>query len=83
MYIEAACFFTDAKAFYRKWLADVRDAQEAGGTGQLPMFAPLAAMGPKIGAFDGGPAWADAGAALLPINQSSSVDVPAQCGKNR
>jgi alpha-L-rhamnosidase len=56
VFIEAACFFVDARHFYRKWLADVRDGQDAGGSGQFPQFAPVI-----MGGFDGGPAWSDAG----------------------
>ena len=54
---KTACFFVDARRFYRKWLADMRDKQDADGSGQFPQFAPVAAMPGS----DGGPGWSDAG----------------------
>jgi alpha-L-rhamnosidase len=42
------------KAFFAKWLQDLRDAQRPDG--QFPMVAPL-----KVAEDDGGPGWAEAG----------------------
>ena len=54
---KTACFFVDARRFYRKWLADMRDKQDVDGSGQFPQFAPVA----RMGGSDGGPGWSDAG----------------------
>ena len=56
VYVHTACFFTDARAFFHKWLADLRDGQAP--TGEYPQFVPKAQVKTAI---DGGPAWADAG----------------------
>ena len=76
VFIEAACFFVDARRFYCKWLADVRDGQAAGGSGQFPQFAPTVMAG-----FDGGPAWSDAGQHRIYLS-SATEDRPSHTARH-
>ena len=56
VFASTALFNADAAPFYRKWLADVRDTQNAAGA--IPGLAPTSHLPGDWG--DGGPGWADA-----------------------
>jgi alpha-L-rhamnosidase len=58
VFARTACFNMDVAAFFRKWLADLRDAQRPSGS--MPHVAPRTGLGEH-----GGPAWADA-AVIVP-----------------
>lgn len=56
VFLRTACFNSDVRGFFRKWLRDLRDTQAPNGA--IPPFIP------SLNVFnlesDGGPAWADA-----------------------
>ena len=58
VFIRTASFFMDVRAFFHKWLQDMRDAQSAGGA--VPPIIPNTQSFGLTETGDGGPAWADA-----------------------
>jgi alpha-L-rhamnosidase len=55
VFIRTACFNSDVRGFFYKWMQDMRDAQKA--TGALP---PVVPDPDATDLADGGPAWSDA-----------------------
>jgi alpha-L-rhamnosidase len=59
VFIRTACFNMDVAAFFRKWMADVEDAQSPEGA--FPDVAPLLRGSGLLDLRWGAPAWGDAG----------------------
>ena len=58
VFVRTAAFNMDVRAFFHKWLRDMRDAQ--GAEGGVPPIIPDIGVMAALGLPEGGPAWSDA-----------------------